>query len=72
MQHVKLRCDYEMDPKGKADVQRKARRLRTDETYSAELRRKLVFAQHRRYLSDDPITLPRVVWMERPDITQGW
>jgi hypothetical protein len=38
----------------------------------AELRRKLIFAQHRRYLSEEPVTLPRVAWLERPDITAGW
>jgi hypothetical protein len=72
MQHIKLRGDYEMDAMGKASVQRKMKKCRTDETYSAELRRKLVFAQHRRYLSNEPVTLPRVAWMERPDITKGW
>jgi len=72
MNHVKLICDYSTDPSGKAAIHRKMKRLRTDETYSAELRRKLVFAQHRRYLSEEPVTLPRVAWMERPDITLEW
>lgn len=72
MQNFKLTCDYSLDPKFKADVHRRMKRMKTDETYSAELRRKLIFAQHRRYLSEEPVTLPRVAWMERPDITKEW
>lgn len=72
MHHIKLTCDYAMDAGGKASVHRKMKKCRADETYSAELRRKLIFAQHRRYLSEEPVTLPRVAWLERPDITIGW
>jgi len=72
MQHIKLKCDYSADPNGKAAIHRKMKRAQVDSEYSAELRRKLIFAQHRRYLSEEPVTLPRVAWLERPDITMGW
>jgi len=72
MRNFKLTYDCSVDPKFKADIHRRMKRMNTDEAYSAELRRKLIFAQHRRYLSEEPVTLPRVAWLERPDITAGW
>lgn len=65
-------ANYSMDAEGQRMVARRLERekylKRTGVGYSVEMQIALLVARHRREVGKVPVTLPRVMWLERPEI----
>ena len=68
MDRIMNRVNWSLDPAGLRMVRRRNGKERRTLDCSIELQRKLILAQQRRHASEAPVTLPRVMWLERPEV----
>lgn len=72
MRQIKNYVDYSFDPQGQEMLKRKRSRdgrERKGVGYSIEMQRIMVINRAKRETDKVPVTLPRVRWLERPEVT---